>query len=246
MQEAIDKTAVAEAFYREVLQLLNESKIPFMLGGGFALRHYTGIQRDIKDLDLFCKGGDYTRILMFFAEHGFQTELTDVRWLAKIVKGDHFVDLIFNTVNNICTVDDVWFEHSVESELFGMPVRLIPVEEMIWCKIYVQNRERYDGSDVNHTILKQGRTLDWKRLWARIEQHWHLLFAQVLSFQFVYPTERDIIPMWLYDQLLDLAKGQYNLPTPVEKVCLGPIIDQTQYGVDVKDWGYKVTTMRTV
>ncbi len=246
MQEAIDKTAVAEAFYREVLQLLNESKIPFMLGGGFALRHYTGIHRDIKDLDLFCKGGDYTRILMFFAEHGFQTELTDVRWLAKIVKGDHFVDLIFNTVNNICTVDDVWFEHSVESELFGMPVRLIPVEEMIWCKIYVQNRERYDGSDVNHAILMQGRTLDWKRLWARIEQHWHLLFAQVLSFQFVYPTERDIIPMWLYDQLLDLAKGQYNLPTPVEKVCLGPIIDQTQYGVDVKEWGYKVTTMRTV
>ena len=246
MQEAIDKTAVAEAFYREVLQLLNESKIPFMLGGGFALRHYTGIYRDIKDLDLFCKGGDYTRILMFFAEHGFQTELTDVRWLAKIVKGDHFVDLIFNTVNNICTVDDGWFEHSVESELFGMPVRLIPVEEMIWCKIYVQNRERYDGSDVNHAILKQGRTLDWKRLWNRIEQHWHLLFAQVLSFQFVYPTERDIIPMWLYDQLLELARGQYNLPTPVEKVCLGPIIDQTQYGVDVKEWGYKVTTMRTV
>jgi hypothetical protein len=32
----------------------------------------------------------------------------------------------------------------------------------------------------------------------------------------------------------------------VEKVCLGPIIDQTQYGVDVKEWGYKVTTMRTV
>jgi predicted nucleotidyltransferase len=249
MQEAMDKadkTAVAEAFYREVLQLLNESKIPFMLGGGFALRHYTGIYRDIKDLDLFCKGGDYTRILMFFAEHGFQTELTDVRWLAKIVKGDHFVDLIFNTVNNICTVDDVWFEHSVESELFGMPVRLIPVEEMIWCKIYVQNRERYDGSDVNHAILKQGRTLDWKRLWGRIEQHWHLLFAQILSFQFVYPTERDIIPSWLYDQLLELAKGQYNLPTPVEKVCLGPIIDQTQYGVDVKEWGYKVTTMRTV
>jgi hypothetical protein len=50
MQEAIDKTAVAEAFYREVLQLLNESKIPFMLGGGFALRHYTGIYRDIKTL----------------------------------------------------------------------------------------------------------------------------------------------------------------------------------------------------
>lgn len=246
MQEAQDKTAIAEAFYREVLQLLNESKIPFMLGGGFALRHYTGIYRDIKDLDLFCKGGDYTRILMFFAEHGFQTELTDVRWLAKIVKGDHFVDLIFNTVNNICTVDDGWFEHSVESELFGMPVRLIPVEEMIWCKIYVQNRERFDGSDVNHAILKQGRTLDWKRLWGRIEQHWHLLFAQILSFQFVYPTERDIIPSWLYDQLLELAKGQYNLPTPVEKVCLGPIIDQTQYGVDVKEWGYKVTTMRTV
>jgi hypothetical protein len=126
MQEAIDKTAVAEAFYREVLQLLNESKIPFMLGGGFALRHYTGIYRDIKTWTLFCKGGDYTRILMFFAEHGFQTELTDVRWLAKIVKGDHFVDLIFNTVNNICTVDDGWFEHSWKANCSACPCGSFP------------------------------------------------------------------------------------------------------------------------
>ncbi len=246
MQQAEEKEAAAELFYREVLQLLNESKIPYMLGGGFALRHYTGIVRDIKDLDLFCKGGDYPRIMKFFAGHGFETEMTDVRWLAKIVKEDHFVDLIFNTVNNICNVDNVWFEHAPDSELFGMPVKLIPAEEMIWCKIYVQNRERYDGSDVNHTILKQGHNLDWKRLWNRMEQHWHLLFAQILSFQFVYPTERDIIPRWMYDRLLELATTQYELPAPVERVCLGPIIDQTQYGVDVREWAYKVTTMRTV
>jgi hypothetical protein len=95
---------------------------------------------------------------------------------------------------------------------------------LLWCKIYVQNRERYDGADVNHIILKYGHQLDWQRIWMRLEQHWHLLFSQLLSFQFVYPSERDIIPRWLFDNLIARAKEQFELPLPVEKVCLGLLL----------------------
>lgn len=246
MIEADDKTKTAHEFYRNALQLLAENQFSFLVGGGFALRRYTGIMRDTKDLDLFCKAGEYPKILKIFAEQGFLTELTDVRWLAKVYKNEKYIDLIFNTVNNICTVDDTWFDHSVEGEVYGIPIRFIPPEELLWCKIYVQNRERYDGADVNHIILKYGHQLDWHRIWSRLEQHWHLLMAQFMSFQFVYPSERDIIPRWLFDALVEKAKEQYELPVPVEKVCLGPIIDQTQYGTDIRDWDYKVITMRTV
>jgi predicted nucleotidyltransferase len=244
--EMAQKKKVAEDFYREALQLLVESGLSFLVGGGFALKQYTGIQRDTKDLDIFCKAGEYPKIMKLFTQNGFETELTDVRWLAKLKKGDNFVDVIFNTVNNICNVDDSWFDNAVETEMLGMKVKMIAAEELYWCKIYVQNRERYDGADLNHLLLKYGKQINWDRVWMRMEQHWHLLLAQFLNFQFVYPSERDIIPKELFEKLMALAKDQYELPSPVEKVCLGPIIDQTQYSTDIRNWDYKVVTIKTV
>ena len=80
-----------------------------------------------------------------------------------------------------------------------------------------------------------------------MEQHWHLLLAQILIFQFVYPSEyRDIIPKELFDELIYRANEQYDLPPSLEKVSRGPIIDQTQYSIDVKEWDYKVSTIKTV
>ncbi|HZH00853.1 MAG TPA: nucleotidyltransferase [Flavisolibacter sp.] len=237
----------AHAFYREALDLLFESGSNFMLGGAFAMFHYTGIYRDTKDLDVFCKPSEYAKIMKFFADKGFETQLYDVRWMAKIFKGEYFIDLIFDTVNNICTVDDTWYQHAPEGEFAGVTVKFLPPEELIWCKIYVQNRERYDGADVNHIMLKAGKNLDWKRLLFRMDPHWHLLLSQLLLFQFVYPSEfREIIPQWLFDELMERARMQYDLPSAWEKVCRGPIIDQTQYQVDIKDWDYKVVTIKTV
>jgi Nucleotidyl transferase of unknown function (DUF2204) len=242
-----EKKERARAFYHESLDHLITSGVPFMLGGGFAQAFYTGIQRDTKDLDIFCKASDYPKILLYFAEQGYKTELTDVRWLAKILKEDHFIDIIFDTVNNICRVDDTWLDNAPEGNLEGRTVKYIPAVELLWCKIYVQNRERFDGADVNHLILKQGKDLDWKRALSRMDQHWHLLLAHLLVFQFVYPSEyHEIIPRWLFDELIARAQDQYLLPPPVERVCRGPIIDQTQYMVDIKEWDYKVTTIKTV
>jgi hypothetical protein len=236
----------AKDFYVRIINLLYENNLNFMLGGGFAMYHYTAIERDTKDLDLFCKPSEYPKILKLMAEKGYHTELTDVRWLAKIFEDGHYIDVIFDTVNNICTVDDSWYVHAVNGEYNGIPVRYVPAEELIWCKLYVQNRERYDGADVNHMFLMQGAILDWERLLFRIDPHWHLLLAQILNFQFVYPADfHDIIPRWLFDELMERAKEQYEVPAPVEKVCRGPVIDQTQYEIDIKFWNYKVSTIKT-
>jgi hypothetical protein len=237
----------AYAFYKESLDMLYESGANFMLGGAFAMFKYTGIYRDTKDLDIFCKSSEFPKILKHFAEKGYRTELTDVRWLAKIFKGEYFIDIIFDTVNNICRVDDSWYDNAVEGEFTGVKVKFIPPEELIWCKIYVQNRERFDGADINHIILKYGKNLNWERLLHRLDQHWHLLLAQIIIFQFVYPSDyHDIIPQWLFEELMARAHEQYDLPPSLEKVSRGPIIDQTQYSIDIKEWNYKVTTIKTV
>jgi hypothetical protein len=236
----------AKPFYTEVLTILNEHDLKYMLGGGFAMYHYTGIDRDTKDLDIFCKAGEYPKILKLMADKGYQTELTDVRWLAKIFNGVHYIDIIFDTVNNICKVDQTWYDHASDGEYNGVAVKFMPAEELVWCKLYVQNRERYDGADINHLLLKQGETLDWKRILFRMDQHWHLLLAQLLIFQFVYPADyHQIIPKWLFDELVEKATEQYDIPASIEKVCRGPVIDQTQYEVDIKEWNYKVSTIKT-
>jgi hypothetical protein len=241
------KKAECHQFYSDSLTLLEECGVPFMLGGAFAIFHHTGLFRDTKDLDIFCKPNDCPKILKFFADRGYKVQMTDVRWLAKIFKDDYFIDIIFSTVNNICLVDQSWLDHAARGEFAGHQVRFLSAEELIFCKIYVQNRERFDGADVNHVLLKAGRHLDWHRLLDRMDPHWHLLLSAILLFQFVYPSDyRDIVPEWLFNELIDRAKAQYDLPSPVVNVCRGPIIDQTQYSVDVKQWDYKAVTIKTV
>jgi nucleotidyltransferase DUF2204 len=237
----------AHPFYREALAQLQGSGQEFLVGGGFAFCYYTGISRYTKDLDIFCRASQCAPILQFFGKQGYRTEMTDVRWLAKVFKDEHFMDIIFDSPNNICSVDDTWFKHSSPVTFRDLPVRLIPVEELIWCKAYVQNRERFDGADINHLLLHQGKTLDWDRLLFRLDRHWQLLLAHLLVFQFVYPSEyQDIVPRTIIETLLQRVGQQYEIPAPVEKVCRGPLIDQTQYATDIVDWHYKVTTIKTV
>jgi len=242
-----EEKAESRAFYREAITMLNETGAPFMLGGAFAMFHYTGLYRDTKDLDVFCKSSDIPRILKYFQEKGYRTEWHDVRWIAKIFKGDYFIDLIYDTVNNICRVDDSWLEHASEGEFADMQVKFLPAEELVWCKSYVWNRERYDGADVNHILLRHGKKMDWHRLLRRMDPHWHLLLAELLMFQFVYPSDfHEIIPKWLFEELMNRANDQYLLPPPQVRVCRGPIVDNTQYSVDIKEWNYKSCTIKTV
>jgi hypothetical protein len=176
-----DKTA----FYRETLEIFNREGLPFLVGGTHAYYRYTGIARETKDFDVFIRREDYPRFEKAVREAGYQTELKFAHWLGKIYKDNAFIDLIFSGGNGEAAVDDEWFEHSVEGKIFGLPVRLAAPEEMIWSKTYVMERERYDGGDVMHLMLRTGKRLDWNRLLKRFGDHWRLLFMQVVKFGFV-------------------------------------------------------------
>ena len=41
------------AFYRRALMALQAAQVPFLVGGGHALAHYTGIIRHTADFDIF-------------------------------------------------------------------------------------------------------------------------------------------------------------------------------------------------
>lgn len=237
--ERMDDRPDVEAFYRDALQCLIESGVSFMVAGAYALRAYTGIVRDTKDFDVFCTPGDFPRLLEALGAYGYETEVTDANWIAKAFKDEHYVDLIFGAGNDTARVDETWLQYAPEAEMLGREVKLIPVEEMLWSKAYVQERYRYDGADVVHLILKKGRDLDWHRLLMRMDRDWELLYAHLLNFRFIYPSERECVPDWLMDELATRLQDHRQLPAPQDCVCRGRLLSRYEYQIDIEEWGFK-------
>src|SRR5262249_13068499 len=159
-----------------------------LVGGAYALQHYTGVVRHTKDFDVFVRPVDCQRVLDVFSAAGYRTELSFPHWLGKVFGGHgDFVDVIFSSGNGVAPVDSGRVAHAVDARVVGEPVRLCPVEEIIWSKGYVLERERYDGADINHLLRACGRDLDWRRLLGRYGAHWRVLLSHLVLFGFVYP-----------------------------------------------------------
>ncbi|HJS40158.1 MAG TPA: hypothetical protein VJ763_02020 [Sphingomicrobium sp.] len=238
LTEVLEAPETAEAFYAEVIGLMTESQIPFLLSGTYALSCYTGIARPTKDVDVFAKAGDALRMLSFFKERGFDVQVVDERWLSRITRGELFVDVITNMPTSSTHVTDEWFDKAPEARLFNTRVQLVPPTQFVWSKIYVQDRYRYDGADVAHMILKRSEDIDWTQLISSMELHWEVLLMAVLNFRFVYPSERNLIPRWVVDELLDRLGAQLEMPPAEKKVCRGRIFSPRDYAVDVDQWGF--------
>ncbi|MBX3073097.1 nucleotidyltransferase [Candidatus Obscuribacterales bacterium] len=225
--------------YVDVLNLLNESGIPYLVGGAYALAQYSGIERHTKDLDLFVLKEDAEDVLRLFAKEGYKTEMTFSHWLGKIFKGDQFIDIIFSSGNAIADVDEEWFEHAPEAEVFGVKVKLSPPEEMIWSKAFIMERERFDGADVAHIIQACADTLDWDRLLRRFGAHWKVLLTHLLLFGYIYPAEQNKIPGWVLKPLLHRVENDATTVIEEEEpLCQGTCLSREQYLFDVERRGY--------
>ncbi len=225
-------------FYVESLRLLKESGVPFLLSGTYALSCFTGIVRPTKDLDVFCKPSDAPKILAFFKSHGYEIEVEDERWIGKVWQGENFFDVIFNISSASIPITDEWFQNVYEAEVYGTCVRITPPTEFVLSKVFLQTRYRYDGADVAHVILKKHDEIDWQRLLNAMELYWEVLLIQILNFRFIYPTERDLIPRWLFDELVDRIRAQAELPPAGIPICRGRLLSPTDFVVDVSEWGF--------
>ncbi len=217
-----------------------ESQIPFLVGGAYAFERYTGIARHTKDLDIFVRPQDCPRILDVLSnKNGCRTEITAPHWLAKAFCGENFVDIIFNCANGLAEVDDIWFEHAIQEEVLGMPMRICPPEEIIWSKAFVMARDRFDGADVAHLIRACSDRLNWSRLLQRFGSQWRVLFSHLILFGFIYPGERSQVPNWVMDELSQRLQQEVNSTPVEEKLCQGTLLSPLQYQIDVEQWGYQ-------
>ena len=232
-------TPETRAFYCRVISRLNEARAPYLVGGAYALGRYTGIERHTKDFDIFVCQRDYDRIMALIEGVGCETVLSFPHWLGKARCGEDFIDVIFSSGNAIATVDDEWFAHAVPGEVFGLPVRLCPAEEIIWSKAFIMERERFDGADILHLIRARAAQLDWQRLLRRFNSNWRVLLSHLLMFGYIYPGERTAIPQWVMDELLARLQREMHETPPSERLCRGTILSREQYLIDIEQWGYR-------
>ena len=224
--------------YRRALHALNDAAIPFVVAGAYAIYEHTGIYRQTKDLDLFVEPSVVLPAARALKDAGFVLRLEELHWLAKGFVGDKFVDLIYGMGNGAAFIDAEWFSHSRPGVLAAQPVRIAPAEELIWHRLFINERHRHDMSDIVHLILCEGDTLDWDRLLARVGPHWPLMLAQLQMFSFVYPGYRTNVPARVMEQLLARASEDIGRDEEEADVTRGTLISRFSFAIDVREWGF--------
>ena len=234
------------AAHRKALTILQEAGLRPMVGGAYALRTHTGFWRDTKDLDLFLTKARIHEALDLLDRAGFRVEMTDPLWIAKAFAGSYFIDLIFCSGNGIAAVDQEWQENAARALVLDRESLIVPAEEMIWQKAYIQERERFDGADIHHLLRAKGAAMDWTRLLRRFGDHWPVLYGHLIAFWFAFPSDRAQLPKWVMQELSDLmARGLGDKPV-TERLCRGTLLSRQQYLWELDEHGYIDTREREV
>ena len=108
---------------------------------------------------------------------------------------------------------------------------------MVWSKALIQERERFDGADVMHILLHRAESMDWTRLLARFGERWPLLYAYLVYFTFVFPSETHRLPAAVLDDLGARFQALRASPS-TERVCQGTLVSREQYLIDVGQHAY--------
>ena len=223
-------------FYREVLLILHDGGIPFAVGGAFAIHKHTSIWRCTKDLDLLLVFSAVPTALEQLRQAGFDTWVEDPIWLAKVARGDDFVDLISGMGNAGLFVEQSWLARSIPDSIFGVPCNVLRAEELIASKLFVTRRERFDGADVVHLIRKCGANLDWDRLLQILHPHWELLYWALVLFAYVYPAQISLVPERIWGDLTQRFINHISHPRK-DDPFRGSLIDPYMFAIDVNEWG---------
>ncbi|MFL5534093.1 MAG: nucleotidyltransferase family protein [Gemmatimonadales bacterium] len=200
------------AVYRNVLRRASERGIRFAFGGAFATAEYTGELRNTKDFDIYIRPVDRAAMIQVMGEAGltdhFDRLAYDHSWIYRASQGDIIVDAIWAMANHRAEVDEDWLSRGPEVSILGEPLRAIPIEELIWSKLYVLQHERCDWTDIFNLLDARLETIYWDRLLSRLSEDAPLLVGAVSVFSWLAPDRASAIPPGVRDRL-----GLHELPT---------------------------------
>jgi hypothetical protein len=193
------------AVYRDAMREVRARDIPFAFGGAFALAVYTGSFRYTKDFDFYIRPRDRDAMIRALSAAGLEDHFNrlsyDRSWIYRASSGDVIVDAIWEMANHRASVDDDWLTRRPEVDIRGERLRPIPVEELIWSKLYVLQRERCDWGDVFNLLDAQAGSLDWERLLSRLGEDQPLLAGALEVFGWLAPDRVGEVPSPVWNRL---------------------------------------------
>lgn len=236
IQETPPKICEEErGLFRRWLEILNGLQVRYVLGGAFAFYLQTGILRDTKDLDVFLQARDLKKVLAAFAAEGFETELRSPHWLAKVCQEPYLLDLLFGFWNGRLRVTEEWLAQSRPVSFIGLTVPLMSLENLIYSKVFVAARDRFDGSDVLHLIRSAQGSVAWPRVLDQMGDDYPLLLWYLILFEYVYP-EGDKGVRETAAKLFRRLKADWGHAARSE--FRGPLLDPLSYIPDLEEGRY--------
>jgi hypothetical protein len=191
--------------YQRVAQEARGAGVRFGFGGAFATAVYTGELRNTKDFDFYILPEDREAMKEAISRAGltdyFDRRPYDRSWIYRASTGDVLVDAIWAMANQRAIVDPQWLSLGPLVEIRGEQMRAIPIEELIWSKLYVLQRDRSDWGDVLNLIGAQAQSIDWERLIDRIAVDAPLLAGALSVFAWLDPARARGIPVAVWQQL---------------------------------------------
>jgi hypothetical protein len=205
MRWAADVPVAQWGIFRNASQMALRRGIAHAMGGAFAVAVHTGRWRNTKDMDFYVRPEDRQRMVAVLDELGlsdyYDREAYDRGWIYRATTGDTIVDVIWSMANRRASVDDGWLARAPRVSARGVSVQVVPVEEMIWAKLYVLQRDRCDWPDVLNMIDANRDRLDWQHLLQRLGPDAPLLAGVLNMYAWLSPGRSRSLPENLWPQL---------------------------------------------
>jgi Uncharacterised nucleotidyltransferase len=184
--------------YRSAIEAAKGAGLNFLLGGGFALATYTGLWRNTKDIDFYILPRDREPMIAALSSVGFvdyyDTRPYDPGWIYRSTREGIIVDIIWSMANRRAEVDEQWFGRAHPVQVREEILSVAPVEELLWCKIYILQRDHCDWTDIFNIFYCCGPKIDWDHLIERVEPDLALLRSCLMVYDWLCPNKALELP----------------------------------------------------
>lgn len=204
------------SIYQMAAKALEAAGVPVLLGGGFSLAAYTGRWRDTKDIDFYVLPEHRSQAIAAMADAGFADFYHrlpyDRNWIYRSVWSTVIVDLIWAMANQRAQVDRLWFERAGTVEIRQQKLKVVPAEELLWCKLYILQRDHCDWTDAFNLLYALKGQLDWGHLLSRLNDDRMLLKAFLTIYTWLCPEGEEHIPASVWRNLRTTRSEQKSEP----------------------------------
>jgi hypothetical protein len=161
---------------KRVAQILRDADIDFALGGGLSAWVRGGPPTE-HDVDILIRESDAERALDILGAAGFETDHPPEGWLVKAWDDGVLVDLMFEPSG--VTVDDGFLEQCEVHSVAAVPMRVMPLEDLIVGKLLALTEHHLDFAPILEHARALREQVDWAHVASRTQ---HSPFARAFLF----------------------------------------------------------------